>query len=155
MFLTREPGEVCALLGMDREMLGIDEEGYIWSGDEREGSGFRSMEEMYEMVVRLRFFRRESYAKGTLKANDRKRMAQRDGYSKFVDKWLPAYEGPEGGDLTLTREGLADEVFEKFDVRGKYEKRIEEWRMEREALNVKREERGERKMKALESRTGR
>lgn len=150
VFLSREPGVVCEFLGMERERLGIDDEGFITGGDGEEGRGFGSMQEMYEMVVGLRFFRREAYVKDTLKANDRKRMFQRDGYSRFVDEWLVRYKGLEGGKEGLTREGVKEDCFARFGVRGEYERRVEEWRLEREALKVKREGREERKRKALE-----
>ena len=150
IFLTQEPRMVCDLLGLDADRLGIDEEGLTRGGDGEHGRGFKTIEEIYEMVVGLRFFRRESYIRTTLKHNDRKRMAQRDGYSRFVDEWLPSYEGPVGGDPSLTRQGVAEEVFERFDVRKGYETRIEEWRCEREALRIKKEGREERKRKAIE-----
>jgi hypothetical protein len=150
VFLSREPDVVCEFLGMERERLGIDDDGFISSGDGEEGRGFGSMQEMYEMVVELRFFRREAYVRDTLKANDRKRMFQRDGYSKFVDEWLVRYKGLGGGKEGLTREGVKEDCFTSFGVRGEYERRVEEWRLEREALKVKREGREERKRKALE-----
>lgn len=150
IFLSREPGVVCEFLGMEKERLGIDDDGFITGGDGEEGRGFGSMQEMYEMVVELRFFRREAYVRDTLKANDRKRMFQRDGYSKFVDEWLVRYKGLGGGKEGLTREGVKEDCFTSFGVRGEYERRVEEWRLEREALKVKREGREERKRKALE-----
>lgn len=149
VFLSAEPGVVCEFLGMEKERLGIDDDGLISGGDGEEGRGFASMEEMYEMVVGLRFFRRKAYVRDTLKANDRKRMLQRDGYSRFVDEWLVGYKGVEGG-VELTREGVKEECFARFEVRGEYERRVEEWRVEREALKVKKEGREERKRKALE-----
>lgn len=150
IFLSREPGVVCEFLGMEKERLGIDDDGFITGGDGEEGRGFGSMQEMYEMVVGLRLFRREAYVRDTLKANDRKRMFQRDGYSRFVDEWLVRYKGLGGGKEGLTREGVKEDCFARFGVRGEYERRVEEWRLEREALKVKREGREERKRKALE-----
>lgn len=149
VLLSREPGVVCYFLGMERERLGIDDDGFISGGDGKEGRGFGSMQEIYEMVVKLRFFRREAYVRDTLKANDRKRMFKRDGYSRFVNEWLVEYVGADGGE-GLTREGVKEECFARFRVRGEYERRVEEWRVERKALKVKREEREERKRKAME-----
>lgn len=149
VFLSREPGVVCEFLGMGRERLGIDDDRLISGGDGEEGRGFGNMQDMYEMVVELRFFRREAYVRDTLKANDRKRMSQRDGYSRFVDEWLVGYKGLERG-AELTREGVKLECFARFEVREVYGRRLEEWRAEREALRVKKEGRDERKRTALE-----
>lgn len=149
VFLSGEPGAVCEFLGMRRERLGVDDDGVISGGDGEEGRGFGNMLDMYEMVVELRFFRRKAYVRDTLKANDRKRMLQRDGYSRFVDEWLVEYKGLEGG-AELTREGVKEECFARFGMREVYERRLEEWRTEREALKVKSEGKEERKRKALE-----
>ena len=108
------------------------------------------MNSMYEFVAGSRFFRRSAYIKDTLKSNDRKRIAQRDGYSAFVDDWLPAYLGQEGGDPDLTRQKVWDEVEQKFGIKCMYEERITAWREERERLKAKAEGREERKRIALE-----
>lgn len=77
-------------------------------------------------------------------------MAQRDGYSAFVDDWLSAYSGKEGGDPDLTRQKVWDEVETKFDIKCVYEGRITAWREMREQLKIKGESREERKRVALE-----
>lgn len=46
VYLTREPGEVCDFLGIDKTRLGLDDEGRIWGGDGTGGRGFGSMEEI-------------------------------------------------------------------------------------------------------------
>lgn len=162
VFLTRDTRTVCAFLGMDCGRLGIDGKGLIHA----EAGGFSCMEDIYSMVTRLRLFRREAYVRTTLKANDRKRMAQREGYRVFVDEWLPAHpdiegkraegSGLVGGGLAggeyevLTKEGVMEEVFERFGVKGEYESRLREWREEREMLRVKKEAKEERKRVAGE-----
>ena len=57
-------------------------------------------------------------------------MAQRDGYSAFVDDWLPSYTGNGGADPDLTREKVWEEVVEKYDIREVYNKKIQVWREE-------------------------
>ena len=150
IFLTKDPREVCVLLGLEQEKLGIDEDGVIRGGDGTHSRGFRNMEEMYEFVTQSRFFRRDTYIRHTLKANDRKRMAQRDGYSAFVDGWLPTYTGSEGEGSELTRASVWDEVVEKYKIDKVYEERIRTWRAERERLKLKAEGREQRKMAAME-----
>ena len=150
IFLTQDPREVCVLLGLEQERLGIDEDGVVRGGDGTDGRGFRNMEEMYEFVTQSRFFRRNSYIRHTLKANDRKRMAQRDGYSAFVDDWLSAYTGSGGEDPELTRASVWEEVIEKYNIEKVYEERIKTWRQERERLKLKAEGRKQRKMAAME-----
>ena len=150
IFLTKDPSAVCELLGLKRERLGIDEAGLVRGGDGTGGRGFCSMEDLYQFVVESRFFRRDTYVKHTLKANDRKRMVQRDGYSAFVDDWLPMYSGIEGGNADLTREKVWKEAVEKFDIQELYEQKIKTWREERERLKLKSEGREQRKRAALE-----
>ena len=77
-------------------------------------------------------------------------MALRDGYSAFVNDWLSAWPGKEGGDPDLTRQKVWDEVVEKFDIRCVYEGKITAWREQRELLKIKGEGREERKRVALE-----
>ena len=77
-------------------------------------------------------------------------MAQRDGYSSFVNDWLFGYTGTGGGDPDLTREQLWEEVVEKFAIKRVYRERITAWRKERERLNLKSKERADRKQAALE-----
>ena len=77
-------------------------------------------------------------------------MAQRDGYSHFVDEWLPNHEGPDRGDPTLTREGVTAELLERFHVRTEYDARIKQWRSEQAALKTKKAGREERKRQAME-----
>ena len=77
-------------------------------------------------------------------------MAQRAGYSAFLDDWLSANLGKEEGDPDLTRQKVWDEVEKKFDIKCMYEERITAWREERERLKTKAEGREERKRVALE-----
>ncbi|KAL8824179.1 MAG: hypothetical protein Q9191_005242 [Dirinaria sp. TL-2023a] len=152
IWLTKHPMVVCDLLGVDPGSLGLDSDGLFWfSGLERQRDGnLTSMEKLYEFVLTSRFFRRDAYIRSTLKSNDRKRMAQRDGYGHFVNEWLPTHEGPDGGDQTLTREGVTAELLERFHMRTEYDARIKQWRSEQAALKAKKAGRDERKRQAME-----
>lgn len=152
IWLTKHPTVVCGLLGVDADRLGLDSDGVFWfTGFERQRDGtLMSMEELYAFVLSSRFFRRDAYVRSTLKSNDRKRMAQRDGYSYFVDEWLPTHEGPDGGDPTLTRGGVTAELLERFHARTEYDARTKQWRSEQAALKAKKAGREERKRQAME-----
>lgn len=63
IFLTREPREVCDLLGLDRDRIGLDEEGVVRGGDGTNGRGFRNMEDMYEFVAGSKLFRESHYVR--------------------------------------------------------------------------------------------
>lgn len=139
VLLTNEPDAVLRLLALDKETY---------------QRPFGSVEAMYEYVVGCRFFRGETYVKGDLKANDRKRMAQRELYRRFVDVWLPENEcwirTRLGSAPTLTRDDLAEVVLDRFDKRQEYDERIRLWRQERADLLAKQEGRQKRKADALE-----
>ena len=76
----------------------------------------------------------------TLKANDRKRMAQRELYRRFVEEWVPRVKGGEGEAAEgLTRKGILEEALDVFGKRQDYEKRLREWRAERRELSIKRQ----------------
>jgi len=139
ILLTNEPDAVLRLLGLDEAMY---------------QRPFESVEAMYEYVVGCRFFRGETYVRGDLKANDRKRMAQRELYRRFVDVWLPENEywirTRMERETTLTREDVVDLVMDKFGKRQEHKKCIRAWRQEREDLLAKQEGRQKRKADALE-----
>lgn len=140
IFLTSEPEAVL-------ELLELDVEAY--------GHPFDSVEAIYEYVVSCRFFKAETYVRADLNANDRKRMAQRELYGRFVDRWLPQNE-PRirtriARELTLTREHVTDIALDRFGKRNEFHKVYEEWRKERRELLSKQEGRQQRKADALES----
>lgn len=139
VFLTNEPDVVLHFLGLDLETY---------------GRPFESVEAMYEYVCGCRFFRGETYIRSDLKANDRKRMAQRELYRRFVDVWLPENETRGrtqiGMDAGLTKGDVVEAVLSRFGKRQEYEERIEEWRKERQELLIKQEGRQKRKAEALE-----
>ena len=71
LFLTADPSSVLRFLGLDVE---------------RYWQPFETSEEMFRYATGMRFFRRDTYIRETLKANDRKRMTQRPMYRNFVDE---------------------------------------------------------------------
>ena len=77
-------------------------------------------------------------------------MTQRDGYSTFVDDWLPTYTGKSGEVPDLTREKVWEEVVEKYGIEKEYNEKITKWREERELLKNKGDDRKRRKEAALE-----
>ncbi|KAK4696111.1 hypothetical protein P7C71_g1746, partial [Lecanoromycetidae sp. Uapishka_2] len=134
LLLTSEPDEVLDFLGMDVEEY---------------QRPFGSVEAMYQYAVSCRFFRAETYVRGDLKANDRKRMAQRELYRQFVDEWVPAnghfINTRVGRDTTLTREVVQEAALARWAKRADFDKRVEAWRKERGDLKTKQEGRENRK----------
>lgn len=139
ILLTNEPGVVLRLLGLDEQMY---------------QRPFESVEAMYEYVVGCRFFRAKTYVREDLKANDRKRMAQRELYRRFVDVWLPENEywitTRMARVLALTRDDVAKIVLDRYGKRQEYDRSLRAWRHERANLLAKQEGRQKRKADALE-----
>lgn len=138
--LTSEPDAVLELLNLEKESY---------------RRPFESVEAMYEYVVGCRFFRCETYVRSDLKANDRKRMAQRELYRRFVDVWLHENEcwigNRVGKHPTITRDDVAEMVLERFNKRHEYEQRLGAWRQEMTELQAKKGGREKRKAKALQA----
>ena len=137
LLLTSEPDQVLDFLGLDRDKY------------ERP---FGSVEALYQFVLGCRWFRNEMYVKTELKANDRKRMAQRELYRRFVDEWLPAKrqfvemhgERAQGA----TRDDVQKSALNVFGKREEFEKSIQVWRRERSDLLEKQEGRLRRRADA-------
>lgn len=134
LLLTSEPDEVLDFLGLDFEEY---------------QHPFDSLEALYQYVACSRFFRANTYIRSDLKANDRKRMAQRDLYKRFVDEWVPEnahFLKTRGGrDANLTREDVQEAALERWSKRAGFEERVEKWRKERSDLKTKQEGRERRK----------
>lgn len=135
--MTREPARALAFLGLDE----------AWYA-----RGFDSVEDMFAFCAGCRFMRRETYRRQGLKANDRKRMRQRPVYNRFVDEWLPDWQGvdDDGGASLMTREQALKEALETFGQKAEFESKVEEWRVERKEYEEKREGREARKARAVE-----
>ncbi|KAL8943704.1 MAG: hypothetical protein Q9216_000903 [Gyalolechia sp. 2 TL-2023] len=139
IFLTADPDAVLDFLHLDRK--------WYWRT-------FGTVDDMFVYACSTRFFRAAAYAKDGLKANDRKRMTQRDLYRRFVDDFVPirniATEGDDD-DAGLTREALFDEALIKFGKTNEYEARIKVWRKEKEEISHKQGTRKRRKEQAKEA----
>ena len=137
LFLTSEPDQVLDFLGQDRDKY------------ERP---FESVEALYHFVLGCRWFDSETYVRTELKANDRKRMAQRELYRRFVDEWLPENKQlvKKSGKRAqgATREDVQESALIVFGKREEYDKRVQEWRRERSELLEKQERRLERRADA-------
>ena len=121
LFLTADPSSVLQFLG-----LSVD----------RYWQPFETSEQMFCYATGMRFFRRDTYIRETLKANDRKRMTQRPMYRKFVDEWLPAQ--PDVGKAEewspVLRKGVLEEALDVYKKGKEYEERLEAWKVERREL---------------------
>lgn len=138
LVLTLEPDVVIRFLGLDAEKY---------------NKPFGSVHEMYEYVTGSRFFRMDLYKKKGLKANDRKRLAQRQVYRDFVDDWLPAKYTSEmdDGKEVVTRESILEEALEKFGKREAFDAQLAEWKKGREGILEKQGRRQKRKAEAVET----
>ena len=137
LLLTSEPDQVLDFLGLDRDKY---------------QKPFESVEALYQFVLGCRWFSSETYVRAELKANDRKRMAQRELYRRFVEKWLPQNRQfvEMGGERIqgATREDIQELALTVFGKRDQFEQRIQEWRRERSELLEKQESRLRRKADA-------
>lgn len=137
LFLTSAPDQVLDFLGLDRDKY---------------KRPFESVQALYQFVLGCRWFNSETYVRADLKANDRKRIAQRELYRRFVDEWLPenrqfveiSEERPQGA----TREDVQELALNVFGEREEFDKRIQVWRRERSELLEKQERRLERRADA-------
>lgn len=137
IFLTADPGTVLNFLHLD---------GAAYT------QPFDTVDEMFEFACSNRFFRPEAYVRDGLKANDRKRMTQRNLYRLFVDEFVPrrtATSQANGSAERLTRQQVLEEALHKFERKPEYEARVKAWRMEREELAHKSEAREWRKARAV------
>lgn len=55
IYLTKDPLEVCQLLGLDAERTGLDEDGVVLGGDGTNCRGFHNMEEYVLSIFHLTF----------------------------------------------------------------------------------------------------
>ncbi|KAI4157110.1 MAG: hypothetical protein L6R39_000773 [Caloplaca ligustica] len=138
VLLTADPDTVLDFLRLDKKAY---------------AERFNTVDDMFEFACSTRFFRPEVYVRDGLKANDRKRMAQRDLYRRFVDDFMPTREGaiPRDGHAgELTREQVLEDALDRFGKRDEFEARVKAWRKEREQLSNKQETRERRKAQAME-----
>ena len=138
LFLTCDPELVLDFLGLD---------------DHACKRSFESVESMYRYICKCRFFSHERYVTSELKANDRKRMAQREMCRAFVQDWLPEnvhlVRPRTEQSVQISRDKVLEECLNRFEKREEYEKRIKDWRKEREELVAKQMQRQTRKADAV------
>ena len=137
LLLTSEPNAVLDLLGLDKEVY--------WRP-------FETVLAMFKYVCRSRFFRKGSYVKDTLKANDRKRMRERPLYRDFVEDFVPSLvEEPilKHARETLTRESVFEEVIQTFNRKHEFEDKLRNWRQQKAELDAKRKAKQKRRDDAL------
>ncbi|KAI4242921.1 MAG: hypothetical protein L6R40_003794 [Gallowayella cf. fulva] len=137
--LTADPNEVLDFLRLDKTAY---------------QQPFDTVEHMYEYACSSIFFWPEAYVKGDLKANDRKRMVQRDLYRRFVEEFVPNRQSavPHRDDAARPlREEVFEEALERFGKGEELVTRLRKWRKEQEELNHKHATREWRKEQALET----
>lgn len=78
IFLTKDPWEVCDLLRLDQERIGIDEEGVVRGGQGIDGRGFRTMEEYVFSGQLLELLRCSFIPRLVLKMDDSPETGQAD-----------------------------------------------------------------------------
>ena len=162
IFLTDSPAEVMALMGYSSEnefwgggedlvascpiaitAPGRDEQ---WLREQAEASKcrqFPSLHDMFAFVARGRFFRKRFYpGRDSLKANDRRRMAMRPAFRRFVDEYVPSLpdetDGVDAGvGQSEARAKVLEEVLEKWNKRGEWLALRVAWERERRELQEK------------------
>ena len=138
LFLTCDPERVLGFLGLDVHAC---------------KHPFESVKSMYRYICKCRFFNLERYLTSELKANDRKRMAQREMYRAFVQDWLPEnvhlVRLQTEQSVQISRDNVLEECLNRFGKRGDYEKQVKDWRKEREELLIKQMQRQTRKADAV------
>lgn len=118
IFLCSEPDAVLSFC------TGMDPEEYK--------RGWGSVGDMFGWLSRGRFMRKETFERSRLKANDRKRMRQREVYARFVEGYVPSWTAniSEGRNELETRKIVLEEALNVFRKKEEYELKREEWRIE-------------------------
>ena len=156
IWLTTSPTEVLHFLGYQDEDIKsvLTEE-------------FASWDHMFRFVARCRFFRTDVYeaimegqGDGKSKANDRKRMAQRDGFRRFVQDWVPKYRQEECKDDSFlqkqrlaTRGEVLEEALDTFGKREEHDTKLQQWRKLKQQRDMRSTSREERKVEYMEMET--
>lgn len=155
LFLTCEPDAVLSFLGLNVAEY---------------HAGWTNVEEMFAFLARNRFMTKEAFVRRDLKANDRKRMGQRDMYRRFIDDWMPGWdEGSSlggGGAVCPQKEGkdheeqedvrkarrtaVLLEALNQFDKQAEYDTKLAEWVLKRKQWLGTPEGREDRKIRAVE-----
>jgi hypothetical protein len=75
--------------------------------------------------------------RGRLKANDRRRMAQRPAFARWVEEYLPHCR-KEGRfqEQTTTRDDVREQAFRSFGIEDAYMAKLMDWNREKGAIEV-------------------
>jgi hypothetical protein len=111
LFLTKDPREVLAFLGLDVEMF---------------ETGFESEEQLFRWIAESRFFHPDLLADPRDTANDRQRKKKRGQFKRFLEDWFPANMQAEQSNKLWTREQVAAEALRTFGKQAEYDERIAE-----------------------------
>ena len=138
MVLTADPDVVLDFLQLDKAVY---------------TRPFGTVDDMFEYACTTRFFTTEAYVRDGLKANDRRRMGQRDLYRRFVDEFVPSRT--DAGKCRqdgsgLTRVAVLEEALDLFGKRDDFNARVQTWQEERKQLSQKQGTRQWRKEQAIE-----
>lgn len=103
--------------------------------------GWGSVADIFKWLSRGRFMRKETFERSRLKANDRKRMRQREVYTRFVEVHVPSWTEniSEGRNELDTRQRVLEEALHVFREKEEYERTREEWRIELLNAPIKKE----------------
>lgn len=103
--------------------------------------GWGSVTDMFGWLSRGRFMRKETVERSRLKANDRKRMRQREVYTRFVEVHVPSWKEniSEGRNELDTRKRVLEEALHVFRKNEEYERKRWEWRIELLNAPIKKE----------------
>lgn len=150
LFLTCEPDAVLRFVGLDVAEY---------------HTGWTRVDDMFAFLARSRFSTKEAYVRRELKANDRKRMAGREIYRRFVEDWMPRWT--DGGNADFPQKGGEDdeeweeirkarrtavlqEALDQFGQQAEYDAKVAEWKAKRKQWLGKSEGREDRKIRAIE-----
>jgi hypothetical protein len=143
--LTTDPADILHFFGMK-----VD--GY-WE------KPFNSVDELFEYATSCRFFQVQETPEGDpdeagtiggeegrkkLKANDRRRMGQREVYRRWINEYIPSLRAQgkflrRSGHTSIVeaRAAVRDEAFARFHVGPEYHMRLREFRLKRDSEQMK------------------
>ncbi|KAG8529823.1 uncharacterized protein KY384_005304 [Bacidia gigantensis] len=133
LLLTKSPTETLKFLDLNEKVY------------ER---GFSRVEQMFDFIRACRFFDVSAYCRHGLKANDRKRLAQREVFREFVDNWVPKNWHSELDAFSAfvpSRREVTKEALDVFKKEEQCKVMVRQWTQERSDLLRRQEARASRK----------
>ncbi|KAI9783386.1 MAG: hypothetical protein M1839_003921 [Geoglossum umbratile] len=113
LLLTRDPTQTLLLFGLDPC---------------RHAQGFGSVDEMFDYCASTRFFRHAAFEDLGEKHKDRRRVAQRPVFRRWVLEYLPTRADVLVRSPELSREAVLEEVLRTFSKQAEYDALVSEWR---------------------------